>query len=58
MNIFVTKEFISEVKLVSKDKAHSNCEEDLIDSIFNKTIDEIKSIGTKKLGGQVDKTLF
>lgn len=30
----------------------------IIDSIFNKTIDEIKIIGTKRLGGQPDKSLF
>lgn len=58
MNVFVTKEFLSEVKSISKDKRHSNCETDLIDSIFNKTIDEIRNIGTKRLGGQADKNPF
>jgi|26BtaG_2_1085354.scaffolds.fasta_scaffold04658_4 hypothetical protein len=58
MNIFVTEEFLSEVKIISKDKSHSNCESDLIDSIFKKNIDEIKNIGTKRLGGQPDKNPF
>lgn len=58
MNVFITEEFLSEVKSISKDKSHSNCEAALIDSIFNKSIDEIKNIGTKRLGGQADKNPF
>jgi len=58
MIVFVTEEFLSELKLISKDKSHSNCESFLIDSIFNKSIDEIKNIGTKRLGGQADKNPF
>jgi len=58
MIVFVTEEFLSELKLISKDKSHSSCESFLIDSIFNKSIDEIKNIGTKRLGGQADKNPF
>lgn len=58
MNVFATEEFISEVKMVSKYKSHSNCEADLIDSIFNKSIDEIKNLGTKRLGGQANENPF
>jgi hypothetical protein len=58
MNVFVTEEFLSEIKSISKDKSHSDCETDLINSIFNKNIDEIKKIGTKRLGGQADKNPF
>ena len=58
MNIYVTKEFLSETKLIIKDKSHYNLEADLIDSICNKTIDEVRSIGTKRLGGQADKNPF
>src|SRR5690554_7988835 len=58
MNIFTTKEFISEVQKLLKNKAHANCEKDIIESIFKKTIDEIKSIGTKRLGGHPEKNPF
>lgn len=58
MNIFVTEEFISEVKAIIKSKSHDACEFDLIESIFNKNIDEIKNIGTKRLGGVPDKNPF
>jgi hypothetical protein len=58
MNIFVTEEFISEVKFITKSKSHSDCEFDLIESIYNKSIDEIKNIGTKRLGGLPDKNPF
>lgn len=58
MNVFVTEEFLSEVKSISKVKSHSNCEYDLISSIFNQNIEEIKNIGTKRLGGQADKNPF
>lgn len=58
MQIFITEEFVSEVKSISKDKSHSECETDLINSIFKKSIDEIKNVGTKRLGGQADKSPF
>lgn len=58
MNVFVTEEFLSELKSISKKKSHSGCESDLIESIFNKRIDEVKTIGTKRLGGQPDKSPF
>lgn len=47
MNVFVKEEFIEELKSISKNKSHSDCETDLINLIFNQTIDEIKNIGTK-----------
>lgn len=58
MNVFVTEEFLSELKLISKTKSHSNCESEIINSVFNSSIDEIKNIGTKRLGGQADKNPF
>lgn len=58
MNVFITNEFLSEIKSISKDKSHSDCEKDLINAIFEKSIDEIKNIGTKRLGGHPDKSPF
>lgn len=58
MRVFVTEEFLSEVKSISKNNDHSECETDLINSIFKQKIDEIKNIGTKRLGGHPDKSPF
>lgn len=58
MNVFITDEFLSKIKSISKDKSHSDCEKDLINEIFKKSIDEIKNVGTKRLGGQPDKSPF
>lgn len=58
MNVFITDEFLSEIKSISKNKSYSDCEKNLINSIFDKTIDEIKNVGTKRLGGQADKSPF
>jgi hypothetical protein len=58
MNVFITDEFLSEIKAISKNKSHSTCETDLINAIFKKNIDEIKNVGTKRLGGQPDSSPF
>lgn len=58
MNFFVTEEFLHEARLISKNKNHSNLEFNLIESIFNKSIDEIKNIGTKRLGGHPNNNPF
>ena len=59
MKIFLTDEFISEVKSIIKSKSHSDCEVTIIDSIFNSTIDEILKTGSpKRLGGDPNKSPF
>lgn len=58
MKLFFTQEFIDEVNLILKTNSHSDCELSLIESVFNKTLDEIKNTGTKRLGGDPNKNPF
>ena len=58
MQIFLTEEFILEVKKLQKNKSHGDCEEILIESIFTKDISEVKETGTKRLGGDPVKSPF
>ena len=47
--------FIAEVRLILKSKAHSDCEQAIIDAIYQSTMDEIVQVGnTKKIGGTED----
>lgn len=58
MDIFVTNEFILEVKSILKTNSHSDCEIELINAIFTKNIEEIKQNGCKRLGGDPNKSPF
>lgn len=58
MSVFVTEEFISEVKLILKSDSHQDCENSLIESIFKPKIDEVKHNGCKRLGGDPNKSPF
>jgi len=58
MEIFVTDEFIEEVKSILKANSHSDCEVELINSIFTQSIDVIKQSGCKRLGGDPSKSPF
>jgi len=58
MDIFVTNEFILEVKSILKTNSHSDCEFELINAIFTKNIEEIKQNGCKRLGGDPNKSPF
>lgn len=59
MAVYLTEEFISEVKSIQKSKSHSDCETAIIESIFNSTIDDIMKVGSpKRLGGTPNKSPF
>lgn len=59
MTVYLTEEFISEVKLLLKKKSHSDCEVAIIESIYLKTKEEIISTGSpKRLGGNPSKSPF
>lgn len=58
MDIFVTDEFIHEVKSILKNNSHCDCESALINSIFTQSIEEIKLNGCKRLGGNPEKSPF
>lgn len=58
MGVFVTSEFVTEVQAILKSNSHSDCEKGIIDSIFTKSIDDIKNIGCKRLGGDPNKSPF
>jgi len=48
----MSPDFITEVRKILKSKAHADCENALIESIYKKTMDEIVQVGsTKKIGG-------
>lgn len=50
MDVFFTEEFISEVKAISRTPSHKDCEQDLINAVFQKEVPEIET-GSKRLGG-------
>lgn len=58
MAVFVTSEFVSEVQSILKSNAHADCEGGIIDSIFTKSMDEIKNSGCKRLGGDPNNSPF
>ncbi len=59
MAVFLTDEFISEVKSILKSKSHSDCETAIIESIFKSSIDDIMKVGSpKRLGGDPNKSPF
>jgi hypothetical protein len=58
MAVFVTEEFVSEVKSILKSDSHQDCESELINSIFNSSIDEVKNNGCKRLGGDPNRSPF
>ena len=57
MDIFLTAEFISEVKAISKTPSHKDCEQDLINAVFEKDLTEIET-GSRRLGGDPEKNPF
>lgn len=57
MDVFSTEEFISEVKAISKTPSHKDCEQDLINAVFQKEIPEIET-GSRRLGGDPQKNPF
>ena len=58
MGVYVSSEFVTEVQAILKSNAHADCEKGIIDSIFTKSIDEIKNSGCKRLGGDPNKSPF
>ena len=58
MSVYITKEFISEVSLLLKNSSHKDCDKEIINHIFNSTIEEIKLNGCKRLGGDPNKSPF
>jgi len=58
MDIFLTTEFVSEVTSILKNNSYADCEDSLIGSIFTQKIDQIKSTGCKRLGGNADSNPF
>lgn len=58
MGFYVSSEFITEVQAILKSNAHADCEKSIIDSIFTKSTDEIKSSGCKRLGGDPNNSPF
>lgn len=58
MSVFITEEFISEVSLLLKNTSHKDCEKEIINNIFNSSLDEIKLNGCKRLGGDPNRSPF
>ena len=55
MRIFMSPDFIDEVRKILKSKAHSDCEDAIIEGIYKKAMDDIVQVGsTKKIGGSND----
>lgn len=57
MVIYCTGEFISEVKLLLRNKSYSDCEEAIISEVFQKTAEEVQK-GSKRIGGVKNKSPF
>jgi mRNA-degrading endonuclease RelE of RelBE toxin-antitoxin system len=58
MSVYITEEFVSEVSLLLKDTSHKDCEKEIIQHVFNSSIEEIKLNGCKRLGGDPNKSPF
>ena len=58
MSVFLTEEFVSEVSLLLKDTSHDDCEKEIIKSIFNSSLEEVRLNGCKRLGGDPNKSPF
>jgi hypothetical protein len=58
MDFFTTEEFIFEVTKLLKSKSHSDCEIEIINSLFTSSIDEIKNIACTRIGGDANKSPF
>lgn len=55
MRVFMSPTFIKEVRKLLKSKDHADCEQVIIESIYNRTLEEVIQGGTtKKLGGGPD----
>lgn len=55
MRIFMSPDFIDEVRKILKSKAHSDCEQVIIEAIYKKGMNDIVQVGsTKKIGGSND----
>jgi len=57
MKIFATQEFIDELKSISKNNSHTDCEKNIINSISNKTLEQLKE-GALRIGGNIDLNPF
>ena len=55
MRIFMSPDFIEEVRKILKSKGHADCEQAIIEAIYKKGMDDIVQVGsTKKIGGTND----
>ena len=58
MSVYITEEFVSEVSSLLKSTSHQDCEKEIIKHIFNSSLEEIKLNGSKRLGGDPNKSPF